>query len=127
MGHYDENRKFDEEYRSGMYPQHREVLSATPYSKRYGRHTINVEWYSESTLNQWTDGSKFIINTTMSPFILPPLADNKAQYVSASEINEISRTIDNNPNATFFIIASMRVFLALVELHRYKDLRLLLL
>lgn len=88
------------------------------------RYEIKVERLTGVTFNQWTDGSEVVIDMMAVGIDTPA---DRVTYMSAMSVGHASAFIADFPYpvGTFFVIAKIRDFLALVDHHPTRDLRLL--
>jgi hypothetical protein len=132
MGHYDENRKFDEECRAnGLYQvadkKWEPILRSPmpdPKTGEFDTVMIRVEHLTSSTFKRWTDGSKWICDTVGSGIERPEGVGMVNS--SVADIKEFITTYPH-PVGTFYLIVSrVRSAVEIIEANPTRDIRVLL-
>lgn len=128
MGHYDDNRKFDDEWRAngGVVIDNKRIVPGAkdPEYVDSNQVMIRVEHLTPSTFNRWTDGSKWICDT-----INAGIERKEGVGKVTASVTEIAEFIHTYPHpvGTFYVIVShIRHAVEIVEANPTRDIRILL-
>lgn len=119
MGHYDENRRFDEEWReahSGVYVKH--PIEKKPKTVKF-EVTIPTEILSPHTFIRWTDGTKWVCDTVG---IFDMFSDGSVNVITA-KLEDIEAVIETHQHGTFYVIARQEDVAGLIKRNPQRDIR----